>query len=372
MKYNDILFVTLKVFSATGGIEKVCRVAGKALYEYGIEKDLAVQVYTMHGERNAADDNSYFPSEIFRGFNGKKIKCILAAVRKGYYSRLVLLSHINLLPIGWLIKKIAPSTKITLLAHGIEVWKPLSRFKRMMLNSCDEIISVSNFTRQKMLELHHIQEEKCKVLNNCLDPFLSQSLQTGKNAGLLAKFGFTKSNKILFTLTRLSLKDRSKGYDKVLESLVTLKEKYPEIRYLIGGSFDSTEKQFLDERIKTLGLTEFVKMTGFIPDEELASYFSLADIYVMPSMKEGFGIVFIEAMYYGLPVISGNLDGSVDALCNGAFGLMVNPQINGELTIAISKMLEKREHYLPDRSELLNHFSYTRYKEKLQDILSKQ
>jgi glycosyltransferase involved in cell wall biosynthesis len=166
------------------------------------------------------------------------------------------------------------------------------------------------------------------------------------------------------------LKDRSKGYDKVLESLVTLKEKYPEIRYLIGGSFDSMEKQFLDERIKTLGLTEFVKMTGFIPNEELASYFSLADIYVMPSMKEGFGIVFIEAMYYGLPVISGNLDGSVDALCNGEFGIMVNPQNNNELIVAISNMLDNRQQYLPDQSELLSHFSYSRYKEKLQEILS--
>jgi len=369
MKYNDVLFLTLKVFSATGGIEKVCRVAGKALYEYSIEKDLAVQVYTMHGHKDAAVNNRYFPSEMFRGFGGKRIRCIIASVKKGYNSKLVMMSHINLLLIGWMIKKISPSTKLVLFAHGIEVWKPLNPLKRMMLKSCDEIISVSQYTNQKMQELHHIPKEKCRVLNNCLDPFLPQPVESGKNEKLLLKYGFKAEHKILFTLTRLSSKERFKGYDKVLESLVELKTKYPETRYLIGGSFDYLEKTFLDERIRALGLTENVAMSGFIPDEQLASYFKLADIYVMPSMKEGFGIVFIEAMYYGLPVIAGNADGSVDALGNGKFGLMVDPQRKEELTAALSKMLDNRSAYLPDQAALLEQFSYTRYKENLQHII---
>ena len=59
----------------------------------------------------------------------------------------------------------------------------------------------------------------------------------------------------------------------------------------------------------------------------------------MPSEKEGFGIVFIEAMFYGKPVIAGNKDGSVDALCNGELGLLVDPGSVTEIATAIKKML---------------------------------
>ena len=89
----------------------------------------------------------------------------------------------------------------------------------------------------------------------------------------------------------------------------------------------------------------------------------------MPSEKEGFGIVFIEAMYYNKPVIAGNKDGSVDALLNGNLGLLVNPESLEEVSDAIMKMVNHKEQYLPDRQLLMEHFSYPVYKEKWKRIL---
>ena len=74
-----------------------------------------------------------------------------------------------------------------------------------------------------------------------------------------------------------------------------------------------------------MNLSESVIFTGYVKDEEVAAHFSIADIYIMPSTKEGFGIIFIEAMFYGKPVIAGNKDGSADALQNGTLGILVNP-----------------------------------------------
>ncbi len=370
MKHNDILFVTLKIFSATGGIEKVCRVAGKALYEHSIENNLTIQVYAMHGMKNASERNRYFPSELFRGFGGNKIKCILASIRKGIKSRIILVSHINLLPIAWVIKMISPSTKVLLFAHGIEVWQPLGRFKKMMLNSCDRIISVSNFTNDKIQELHQIPKEKCFVLNNCLDPFLPIPGKLDRELNLRKRYGIGEKELLLFTLTRLSAKERYKGYDFVMEALVHLKKEYPGIRYLLAGSYDKEEKEFLDNHIQKLGLQEQVLMPGFIADDEIAAHFSMADIYVMPSRKEGFGIVFIEAMYYGLPAIAGNRDGSVDALCNGKLGLLVNPTDVQEIREAIEKMLANMNAYKPNRELLLQHFSFSNYKSKFIKMLN--
>ncbi|MEO7444352.1 MAG: hypothetical protein ABIU55_02580, partial [Ferruginibacter sp.] len=134
---SNILFLTLKVFSATGGIEKVCCVAGKALYEQQLQQARKVQVMSMHDGQQDADDNPYFPAEIFRGYGGKKMQFVADAVRKATKADIIILSHINLLVIGWIIKKIYPKTKLLMYAHGIEIWEPLPGRKNKWLKSCD-------------------------------------------------------------------------------------------------------------------------------------------------------------------------------------------------------------------------------------------
>lgn len=364
-----ILFLTLKVFSATGGIEKVCRVAGKALYEYGIEHDSYVSVYSMHDPADAADHNRYFPSEQFRGFNARKLDFIQSSVAAARKADIVILSHINLILVAWLIKKISPSTTIILFAHGIEIWGKLSSEKKMMLDVCDKIVSVSNFTSQKIREVHNISSDKCTIMNNCLDPFLPLPSGRIKNKELLDRYGFAETDTILFTLCRLAARERYKGYDKVLQAIVQLKNNHPHIRYLLAGSYDPVEKKYLDDQIIQYNLESVVVMPGYISDAELQMHFSLADIYIMPSMKEGFGIVFVEAMNYGLPVIAGNMDGSVDALINGQLGLLVDPTDTMAITEALEKILQDPDHFIPDRDMLLTNFSYDSYKNKFEQML---
>ena len=360
--------LTLRVFSATGGIEKVCRIAGKAIYEMTLQWPTALQIFSMHDNSLDADDNKYFPSEMFRGFGARRIKFVIASVRAGLKSDIVIISHVNLLVIGWLIKKISPSKRVILFAHGIEVWEKLNKRKKRLLSCCYQIFSVSNFTCKKLHDLHGFPSEKCRVLNNCLDPFLPLPSKV-KNEQLLSKYGFNKNDKILFGLTRLSSKERYKGYDKVMEAMRDIKVSYPGIRYFLAGKYDYKEKKYLDTIKEKMDLNENVIIPGYIADKELGDYFSIADIYVMPSMKEGFGIVFIEAMYYGVPVIAGNLDGSADALCNGELGLLVNPLNANEIQHAIEKILANKTSHTPNHDLLMQKFSYTAYKNNLEVML---
>lgn len=368
MKKN-ILFLTLKTFSATGGIEKVCRVVGKSLYENTLYGQARLSVFSMYDEQEDAAENLYFPSELFRGFSESKLWFIIRAVWKGLSQDVIILSHINLLLVGWIIKKFSPDTKIVLFAHGIEVWNELSFFKKHAIHSCDLIIPVSRFTSEKIHDLHGISSDKCRVLNNCLDPFLPLGKEYLGHNDLRKKYGFGDEDIILFTLSRLSSKERYKGYDKVLESMVQLKESYPNLKYLLAGSYDETEKSYLDNMIVKLGLEGQIKISGFVAEEDLVAHFRMADIYVMPSMKEGFGIVFIEAMNYDLPVIAGNIDGSVDALSNGELGLLVDPSNSVAVENAIDKILKNKGAYIPDRKKLYQKFSYTQYKHKIEEIL---
>jgi len=167
----------------------------------------------------------------------------------------------------------------------------------------------------------------------------------------------------------MSSNERYKGYDQVLYAIYQLQAQYPGLKYLLVGKYDKEEKLWLDGIIADLGLRNNIIFTGFIPDDEIAAHFQLADLYVMPSKFEGFGIVFIEALYYGKPVIAGNKDGSADALCNGKLGMLVNPDETEEITSAIAQVLKNKNAFIPDHQEVIARFSFEKYKENLEALL---
>ncbi len=369
---NSILFLTLKVFSASGGgIEKVCQVAAKAIYELGLQSGGQVKIFSMYDHPGYAGVNKYFPQPLFTGFGKHKAHFVLKSLQQGRKNRIVILSHINLLLVGYLIKKISPSTKVVLLAHGIEVWQPLPFWKKRMLHAPDIILPVSHFTKEKMKSLYGLPEERFVVINNCLDPFLEQRQQKENTGILQERYGLQKGQPVLLTVSRISGTERCKGYDTVIRALPELIKVYPGMRYLLAGAYDPAEKQRLDELIGQLGLKDTVIFTGFIVDEELPAHYKLATVFVMPGKKEGFGMVFTEAMFYGVPVIAGNKDGSVDALCHGELGMLVNPDNIAEIIAAVIKVLNNREAYLPDHDKLMRYFGYTAYKEKFRKVFER-
>lgn len=370
MPKTQTLFLTLRIFSATGGIEKVCRLAGKALHDFSATSaNNPVKVLSLYDEPGDVNE-LYFPATIFSGFGKHRFKFLQAVIKEAQRSRLVILSHINLLILGYVIQVISPKTKLVLFAHGIEVWSKLPWWKKKMLQKCNLILPVSDFTKNKMLHLYGIPEAKFTILNNCLDPFLHMLPEPGKkDEQLLARYGIGATDKVLLTLTRLAAREKYKGYELVMQAVHDIKAHYPMIKYLVVGKYDTEEKQRLDELIERLSLQKNIILAGFIPDEELAAHYSLADLYIMPSRKEGFGIVFIEAMFYGKPVIAGNVDGSVDALKNGKFGLLVNPASQQQITDAIIEVLSNKEKFLPAHNEVMDHFSFTVYKENLKKIV---
>lgn len=367
---NSILFLTLRIFSATGGIEKVCRIAGKGMYELGLQHHWRTKIHAIYGNKERPSENMYFPHLLVTGYNGQKILFSLNSIRAGLNSKVVVMSHVNLLLVGYLIKLFRPSTKLLMLAHGIEVWSPFPAWKKRMLKKVDIFLPVSHFTQQKMQDLYGLPAEKFIVLNNCLDPLLEVPLEKGKNPGLLQRYGLSAENKILLTVARMSDTEHYKGYDRVISALPSLVKEHPELRYLLVGKYDENERQRLDHIIAGLNLQDKVIFAGFVPDHELPLHFLLADVFVMPSEKEGFGIVFIEAMFYGLPVIAGNMDGSVDALANGELGQLVDPHDLNAIQKALAKILDDRERFLPDQKLLMNKFSYKTYKAKLEQLFA--
>ena len=141
------------------------------------------------------------------------------------------------------------------------------------------------------------------------------------------------------------------------------------MHYILGGK--GSDKPRLEALIRDLQLEDVVTLAGYIPDHELCGFYNLCDVFAMPSKAEGFGIVLLEALACGKPVIAGNQDGSVDALINGKLGVLVDPDNVAEIAEALMLVLTKRHPLgiLQDperlRAEAIAAYGYPRFVETL-------
>ncbi|NEO61043.1 MAG: glycosyltransferase, partial [Moorea sp. SIO4G2] len=127
----------------------------------------------------------------------------------------------------------------------------------------------------------------------------------------------------------------------------------------------------LAQLAKDLGVAERVVFAGFVPTPELVEHYRVADAYVMPS-QEGFGIVYLEAMACGKPVLSGDSDGSADPLQDGQLGWQVpyrDPDAVAAACIEILKGEDQRCDGQWLREQSLGLFSKEALTKRLQELL---
>lgn len=370
---KKVLFLNLTTFSQTGGIEKFNRCFLKALFELEWDNNVYSNAHSLYDDKTG---DNYYPPEKYSSFGKSRISFVLQSLYKAKRFDCIILGHVNLAIIGCLIKIFFPRKKIVVITHGIEVWSKLPLLQRILLRKADKILSVSKFTKDKMLSLERIDDKVVSVFPNTIDPFFVIPGKFEQDLVLREKYKLSPTDIVLFTLTRLSDKEKYKGYDIVVKCLPELLKINNNIKYVIAGKYDKKEKERVDSLVRELNLQDHVLLAGYIDEEKLTAHYLMSDIYIMPSKKEGFGIVFIEAMTCGLPVIAGNIDGSVDALRNGELGTLVNPDNKEEIIAAINKVLINRGNYVNDHYTLqqktLDYFGFPKFKERLEHELAGQ
>jgi len=359
--------------SAMGGIQALSRFLVRALRE--CLPDAEIVVFTKN-DRSVPDPEEntvtrfstvgwWAPSQRTAAFTVELLRC---AVRQR--PDLIITTHVNFTPIAHWLKK---SFKIPFIAlgHGVEVWQIQSIRVRRALRSADRLLAVSEFTRKRMANALSISSNAIEMLPNTFD---MQKFELGpKPHFLLKRYGLRHDQPVILTVARLSSVEQYKGYDQVLRALPAVKRVLPDVRYILGGR--GPDRSRVLQLISELGVTDSVILAGYIPDYELSSFYNLCDVFAMPSRGEGFGIVFLEALACGKPVIAGNTDGSVDAALNGRLGVLVDPGNVDEISMALMQVLSKR-HPLqilkqPDalRSGVINAYGYKRFVERVREII---
>lgn len=268
----------------------------------------------------------------------------------------VICSHLHLLPVAAAVASIQ-RVPLVLVIYGIEAWKPQGRpLFRRLLRRVDAVVSISGFTTQRFLGWSSLPAERTRLIPCCVG--LNAFGRGPKRNDLVVKHGLT-GRTVILTLARLAGSERYKGFDEVMEVIPELARTIPTLTYLIAG--DGPDRARLEAKARMLGIRDRVVFAGYISEVDKADYYRLADAFVMPGRGEGFGIVYLEAIASGLPVIASTLDASREAVRNGDLGVIVDPDRPEEIVSAILDALRRPRDVVPDG---LDNFSHERFQHR--------
>jgi glycosyltransferase involved in cell wall biosynthesis len=254
--------------------------------------------------------------------------------------RMILSCHPNFARIGAPLGR-AIHSQFWTAAHGIDVWEECPRRVVTALADCDRILAVSHFTKQKLIDCHSLDESRISVLPNTFDS--RRFFPDRTPCGVREELGLPRESPMLLSVGRLAEPHRMKGFDQVIRAMPEILTRVPAAFYVIAGTGPDLPR--LRQVASECEVTERVKFAGFVPDERLSAYYNACDAFVLPSKKEGFGIVFLEALACGSPVVAGNVDASREALLGGELGILVNPNERAEVADAcISLLTRSHEH----------------------------
>lgn len=359
---SRIVFLVTDAFYGHGGIAKFNRDLLRAACSYSTGPEVVAypRVIACHEREDLPPALQYETSVI--GNKLKYIRRVLIDTFRGRHWDLVVCGHINLLPIAWMISRVARAPLI-LIIHGIDAWTPTRRFWADILAQYVSIfVAVSETSKRRFSSWSGAEPERGFVLPNCVD--LTRFSPQPKNRTLESRYDL-QGKTVLLTLGRLAAFERYKGFDEVLDVLPTLVGEIPNVVYLIAG--EGPDRQRLERKARSLGIADRVVFTGLVAETEKNDLYSLADAFVMPSRGEGFGIVLLEAMACGVPVVASLLDGGRDALLNGELGTLVDPTDLSDVRRGILQALR-----LPKRvPHRLEHFSVQNYERRVHLLLDR-
>ena len=299
-----------------GGIERVSRYVAAVLTSFAQERGYACRILCLNdpvGEYVLEVAEHTFTVQ---GFGRNKIRFIKTILSNLSQTKLVFAGHPNFGPLALFQKVLRPKTPYIIYTYGVDVWEPLPLLRRWGLKKSQLVAAISSHTAQCVIEKQGVDPRKVALLH----PPLSPNFFTGELAPLPKEMNFQKDAKVLLTVARLSRYDRDKGVETVLRVLPEIVEVIPDVHYVIVG--DGDDRPRLEQLTKELGISSNVTFAGAVKGE-LTNYYRMCDVFVMPSRKEGYGIVFVEAMALGKPVVGGRHGGTPDIVIDSQTGYLV-------------------------------------------------
>lgn len=230
--------------------------------------------------------------------------------------RIVFCGHLFMAPLGVIAAKLA-GAQLIIQTHGIEAWQRPGKLVRASSAAAALILSVSRYTRAQVLTWADVAPERVVVLPNTFGAGFAPGPSPDRGRWGVA------GRSVLLTVGRMDAREGYKGHEKVICAMPALLAAGHDVVYLVVGEGD--DRQRLERIAARCGMDERVRFVGAVSRDALIELYRLADLFVMPSGGEGFGIAYVEAMACGTPALGLGFGGARDALGDGGLGIMVEP-----------------------------------------------
>ena len=339
----NILFLTPSYFPIRGGTEQV-------IYELvsRLKAFHTIKILTLRWEKKWEKLEIIDSVEVYRvGFLNikglslyfKYLSFFLAALRLNKSFKFDIIHMFHVYECGgaaYLLKKMIKTPLIITLA-GWDTFSPIRKIPNKYLPVIKATMNAANIVTAPSRHLAVAgKNQGCKRKIEVIPHGSSMHQKIlSKNKDIIDELNI-RNKKVILSVQRLN---PVKGTEYLLKAIPEIIRQHNDIVFIIIG--DGQEEKKLKNCVDELNITPYVIFTGFIEQDKLPFYYSIGDLFVLPSLYESFGLVYIDALCFGIPIVTTENGGSLDII-NKENGILVPPKDSIKLSEAVIEALNKK------------------------------
>ncbi len=357
---------------APGGIQRVGRHLAAVMSEFAASRGMECRLLSLNDTQELHRHTLGGREFVFTGCARGKARLVISALRAARRrAKVVLAAHPNLAPVAQAMRFIARPLRTIVCTHGIEVWEPLSRLRERALCRADVVLAPSRDTADHVSAAQQVPREKIRVLPWALDPQMEALLSAAAKVAPPANF---PAGRVILTVGRWIESERYKGVDNLIAALPRLLIRWPDLQLVAVGNGD--DRGWLEHLAAENGMRRHVHFLSGLNSTEVAACYAASEIFALPSRGEGFGLVFLEAMASGKPVVGGAHGGAPEVIEDGSTGYLVQHGDVSQLATALETLLRDpahaREMGARGRARVERDFRFNAFAKALKKILREQ
>ncbi len=345
-----------RMYNRDGGVQTYLRLAARSLSERGRLRSVVSLADAPHDGAEAAERYGFG----FDGAGHRMGRYAAHAARAVQADGWALVGHVRPAPLALALQKTGRLGRYGVIVHGVEVWEAIPVWQRAALRGAEVVVCTTPFTAERV-QLHNgIADERIEILPLTVAP--DRFAEPTEGAAHEVEDGPLH----LLTVSRLSSVAQDKGVDHAIRAVALLAADGVAVRYSVVG--DGDDRPRLEALAREAGVADRVTFRGRVSDDDLSGLYVQADAFVLPSKREGFGLVLLEAMRAGLPLLATPEGGIRHVLRPGDNGLAVPYGDPQALAAAIGRLADDGlRRALSDgaREDFGSRFSYEAFSDRL-------
>jgi phosphatidylinositol alpha-1,6-mannosyltransferase len=357
------LVTSPEIFASEGGISRIMRLYIKALDEHDVDGQIdVVALVDPQGNTSRMEALDLRSGWGYFACGRRRLRFCWEVLRGSRGADRVICGHINQLPSVAFARLFRPQMKCYLVAHGIEVWRPYSWLQRWALRQTDMIFCVSDYTRRQIQRfLPDLAKCRFRLLPNTFDPKLSSRGAGGPSPA-------TDAGPTVLVVSRLSRDDSYKGVDCMIEAMPGILAEFPHATLrIVGGGNDRGRLELLAQH---LGVKERVLFLGLVDDAILQTEYKTCNFFALPSAREGFGLVYLEAMSHGKSCLVARAGGAPEVV-DESVGAVIDYGNIDQIVWALCDLVRNPRSVRAIKSRL-DYYSYAEFSIRLKQLLAKE